>query len=253
MDRPVTTVDRLGMLLLLTAILRRLPDGLVAGAEPLWVLEDPEAHLHPMTLASAFAVLERIRWQKIITTQSGDVLAAAPLAHVQRLVRHAGVVQASGLTPRTLSREHLRRVGYHLRVHRGVAMFARVWLLVEGESEHRIVPQVAQVLGYDLATEGICCVGFAQCGLDPLVRAAQAFGIERHLLADGDEAGRHYVDQARRFIGQSDVHERITILDAPDIEHCFWAHGHADVIAELAGLQAGASNGSLPGRPSPEP
>jgi putative ATP-dependent endonuclease of the OLD family len=239
-DRPITTADRLGTLLLLSAILRRLPDGLAPGAEPLWVLEDPEAHLHPMTLAAAFGVLQRIRWQKIITTQSGDVLAAAPLAHVQRLVRHADVVHARGLTARILSREQLRRVGYHLRVHRGVAMFARVWLLVEGESEHWILPQVAQVLGYDLATEGICCVGFAQCGLDPLVRAAQAFGIEWHLLADGDEAGRHYVDQARRFTGHNDLAERITGLDAPDIEHCFWRHGHAEVIAEVAGIQAGA-------------
>ena len=107
---------------------------------------------------------------------------------------------AAGLSPRALSREHLRRVGYHLRMHRGVAMFARVWLLVEGESEFWILPQVAQVMGYDLALEGICCVGFAQCGLDPLVRTAREFGIEWHVLADGDEAGRRYADAARAFI-----------------------------------------------------
>ena len=77
--RYVTIADRLGTLLLLAAILRQLPDGIGPGVEPLWVVEDPEAHLHPMTLASAHRVLERIRWQKIVTTQSGDLLSAVPL------------------------------------------------------------------------------------------------------------------------------------------------------------------------------
>jgi putative ATP-dependent endonuclease of OLD family len=232
----VTGTEGLGTLLLLAGILRGMPDGLAPGAEPLWIVEDPEAHLHPMTVASMLGVLGRIRWQKIITTQSGDLLAARPLADVRRLVRHDGVVRVTRVAPRALPREHLRRVGYHLRVHRGVAMFARVWLFVEGESEHWILPQVAQVLGYDLATEGVCCVGFAQCGLEPLVRTARAFGIDWHLLADGDQAGQQYVAQARAWLGGGDIRDHVTGLDAPDIEHCFWRHGHADVIGEVAGL-----------------
>jgi putative ATP-dependent endonuclease of OLD family len=235
-----TIADRLGMLLLLAAILRQLPDGIGPGVEPLWIVEDPEAHLHPMTLASTHRVLERIRWQKVVTTYSGDLLAAVPLAQVRRLIRHEGVVHAAGLAPRALSREHLRRVGYHLRLHRGVAMFARVWLLVEGESEFWILPQVAQVLGYDLALEGICCVGFAQCGLEPLVRAAREFRIEWHVLADGDEAGQRYAEQACAFVRHHEVQERVTRLDERDIEHCFWQHGHAGTIAEVAGLPPGA-------------
>jgi putative ATP-dependent endonuclease of OLD family len=236
----LTFTDRLGTLLLLAAILRQLPGGIAPGVEPLWVVEDPEAHLHPMTLASIHRVLERIRWQKIVTTQSGDLLSAVPLAQVRRLIRHEGVVHVAGLAPRALSREHLRRVGYHLRLHRGVAMFARVWLLVEGESEFWILPQVAQVMGYDLALEGICCVGFAQCGIAPLVRAAREFRIEWHLLADGDEAGLRYAEQARGCGNRGEEQERITCLDERDIEHCFWEHGHAAAIAEVAGLPPGS-------------
>jgi putative ATP-dependent endonuclease of OLD family len=231
-----TFADRLGTLLLLAAILRHIPKGVAAGVEPLWVIEDPEAHLHPMTLAATERLLTRIRWQKIVTTQSGDLLSATPLADIRRLVRHEGSVRAAGLRPRALAREHLRRIGYHLRMHRGVAMFARVWLLVEGESEFWIVPQVAQVMGYDLPLEGICPVGFAQCGIDPLVRTAREFGIEWHLLADGDEAGRRYVDSARAYIRRGEEDERITFLPERDIEHCFWENGHAETIAEVAGL-----------------
>ena len=231
-----TFADRLGTLLLLAAVLRHVPEGLAPGVEPLWVIEDPEAHLHPMTLAATERLLARIRWQKIVTTQSGDLLSATPLADIRRLVRHEGSVRAASLRPRALPREHLRRIGYHLRMHRGVAMFARVWLLVEGESEFWIVPQVAQVMGYDLPLEGICPVGFAQCGVDPLVRTAREFGIEWHLLADGDEAGRRYVDSARSYIRRGEEDERITFLPERDIEHCFWENGHSETIAEVAGL-----------------
>jgi putative ATP-dependent endonuclease of OLD family len=111
-----------------------------------------------------------------------------------------------------------------------------VWLLVEGESEFWILPQVAQVMGYDLPLEGICPVGFAQCGIDPLVRVAREFGIEWHLLADGDEAGRRYVDTARAYIRRGEEDERITALPERDIEHCFWENGHAEAIMEVAGL-----------------
>ena len=233
---PSALADRLGTLLLLAALLRRMPGGLAPGVEPLWVIEDPEAHLHPMTLVSTQRLLERIRWQKILTTQSGDLLSAMPLSQIRRVVRHEGEVRVAGLRPRALSREHLRRLGYHLRVHRGVAMFARVWLLVEGESEFWVLPQVAQVMGYDLALEGICCVGFAQCGIDPLVRAAREFGIEWHLLADGDDAGRRYVDAARPYMHRGDEPDRVTLLPDRDIEHCFWHNGHADTILAVAGL-----------------
>ncbi len=185
-------------------------------------------------------MLARIRWQKIVTTHSGDLLSVTPLAQIRRLVRHDGIVRASGTAPARRCRASiLRRVGYHLRMHRGVAMFARVWLLVEGESEFWILPQVAQVMGHDLAMEGICPVGFAQCGIDPLVRTAREFGIEWHLLADGDEAGRQYVDAARTITsGDGDRNRARDLRFAEnDIEHCFWRHGDAaSVIAALAGV-----------------
>ena len=42
-------------------------------------------------------------------------------------------------------------------------------------------------------------------------------------------------------------HERSTPLAEHDIEHCFWAHGHAPVFERLAGL-AGTTGGLPPRR-----
>lgn len=243
-----TVAERLGVLLLVAAILRRMPAGLGPGCEPIWVVEDPEAHLHPMTLASVARLLERVRWQKLLTTQSGDLLSRLPLSQIRRLIRHAGRLYARGVRPKSLSREDLRRVAHHLRARRGVAMFARVWLLVEGESEFWILPQLARVLGHDLDLAGVCCLEYAQCGLEPLLRTAREFGIEWHLLTDGDQAGRGYAAAARRFVRPGEERERVTVLREWDIEHCLWQHGHAALLRRLAALPPGAERSVAPRR-----
>jgi hypothetical protein len=73
-----SSAERIGVLALLAALLRALPDNPAPGAEPIWLIEDPEAQLHPMTLASVLTMVSRVSWQKIITTQSPEVLAAEP-------------------------------------------------------------------------------------------------------------------------------------------------------------------------------
>lgn len=230
--------EQLGVLLLVAAVLRALPDGLPPGAEPLWVLETPEANLHPMTLAAVGHLLERIRWQKIVTTHSPDLLARAPLGQIRRLVRHEGELVARSVRKGRLASDDLRRVAHHLRARRSVAMFARAWLFVEGESEFWILPQLAQVLGHDFAVAGVACVEYAQAGLEPLLRAARELGIEWHVLADGDEAGQGYAAVARRHARRGEGRERVTLLAERDIEHCLWANGYADVLREAAGISS---------------
>lgn len=227
--------ERIGVLLLMATLLRALPEKLAPGSEPIWVIEDPEAQLHPMTLASVLSMMGRIRWQKIITTHSGDVLGAEPLGSVRRLTRNEGVVREWRVRPRSLSAEDLRRVGYHLRSRRSGASFARCWLLVEGETEFWVMPELARIYGYDFAIEGIACVEFAQCGLRPLIKLARELGIEWHILADGDRAGEQYIDQAKRFIRGEPFHQRLSALHEHDIEHCFYSHGYAQVFRRLAG------------------
>lgn len=98
--------------------------------------------------------------------------------------------------------------------------------------------------GYDLAAEGIRCVEFAQSGIRPLLRLAIDLGIEWHLLADGDPAGRSFVATGREFLDGRVASERITALDEPDIEHCLFEHGFAAVYCKEAGVDIGASHRS---------
>jgi putative ATP-dependent endonuclease of OLD family len=231
-----SSAEHIGVLALMAALLRALPDSLAAGAEPLWIIEDPEAQLHPMTLASVLTLVGRINWQKILTTHSADVLAAEPLMGVRRLTRQAGTLRTWRVRKHSLSAEDLRRVSYHLRARRGVASFARCWLLVEGETEFWVLPEMAAITGHDFAVEGVVCVEFAQCGLPPLIRLARELGIEWHLLTDGDRAGAIYAEQALRFVRDEPVERRISRLPGHDIENCFYEHGYAPLFQRLAGL-----------------
>jgi putative ATP-dependent endonuclease of OLD family len=116
-----------------------------------------------------------------------------------------------------------------------VASFARSWLLVEGETEFWVLPELARIAGHDFAIEGVACVEFAQCGLAPLIKLARELGIEWHLLTDGDTAGQTYARQALHFVRGEPPERRITALPQRDIEACFYQHGYAPVFQRLAG------------------
>lgn len=236
-----TASRKMAMLLIAAALVREGGGTFAPESRPLLMIEDPEAHLHPMTLAALWSLLEPIHLQKLVTTQSGDLLAAAPLGALRRLVRHGGDVGAFQVDTTHFKAEELRKFGYHLRIRNGVASFARCWLLVEGETEFWVLSELARVLGYDFAQEGVACVEFAQCGLGPLIKMAQALRIQWHVLADGDRAGQAYAETTRHHLDGDPFDERLTLLQERDIEHCFWAHGFESIYREAAGLTTSGS------------
>jgi len=242
-----SAAQRIGTLILAAALLRNLPADRRAEARPIVVIEDPEAHLHPMTLASVWELIEGFEVQKIVTTQSETLLAAAPLQSLRRLTRYHGIVREWRVHDGALSAEELRKLSYHLRARRGEATFARLWILVEGETEFWMLRELGLIAGYDFDLEGIACVEFAQCGVSPLVKAARELGIEWHLLTDGDAAGRSYVDKARTLLRGDPGDERITALRERDIEHCLYHYGYAAVYQRAAGVHVSPRH-SVPAR-----
>ena len=242
-----TAAHKIGILLLLGSILQLAHRTLLPQGKPILVVENPESNLHPITLATVWRIIERLSWQKIIVTNSGTLLSNAPLSSIRRLTRNNGKVSEWSVPPRLLSQDNLRRVSYHLRSRRSSAMFARCWLMVEGETEYWIVPEIARICGFDFSGEGVTCVEFAQCGLTPLTKLADRLGIAWHVLVDGDDAGQRYADQAWKLMGTRSSQNqiaRITRLREKDIEHCFWNNGFADVIQKIAKSGAGSRSGS---------
>jgi putative ATP-dependent endonuclease of the OLD family len=220
----------IALLLVLGAMLdARSSSAFAPEAKPVLAIEDAEAYLHPVILASVAALIEAIPTQKLVTTNSGELLSMLPLASLRRIVARAERTDVHRLRRDTLTEDELRRIGYHVRANRGASLFARCWLLVEGETEFWLLPEFAELCGHDFALEGVRCMEFAQCGIAPLVKLADDLGIGWHLLADGDRSGQSYASAARSFLEGRSADRHVTMMAERDVEHLLWDSGYADV------------------------
>ncbi|MBX3075859.1 DUF2813 domain-containing protein [Candidatus Obscuribacterales bacterium] len=207
------------------------------ATEPIIAFENLETNLHPIARACIWDLLAQIPVQKLMISNSDDLLASVPLRSLRRVVRKKEGLDVHAVGSDSLTKDDIRRLGYHIRLNRADAIMNRVWLLIEGESEGWLLPEMAHVLGYDFKSEGIRCIEFAQCGIEPMIKMAQDLGIEWHLLSDGDSAGHSYVNVARRFLNGDDFDTRISCMKEHDIEHHLAKHGFLKVYANAAGPQ----------------
>jgi len=84
----------------------------------------------------------------------------------------------------------------------------------------------------------VVCIEFAQCGITPLIKAANHLGIEWFLLADGDAAGKSYIDTAKHFAREAgeDPNTCCMRFREKDIEHHLFLNGYSDVYYEYSGI-----------------
>lgn len=230
----------MSLLVVLGAILEaRGARRISSESEPILAVENVEANIHPIVLASVWDFLSQLPVQKIVITNSDNLLASVPLRSLRRMVKEPASLTAYRVRRKTLSVDDMRRIGYHLRVNRADAIMSRCWLLVEGESEFWLMPELAHICGYDFPAEGVRCVEFAQCGVQPLIRLATDLGIAWHVLSDGDDAGRTYRRLASDLIKTGDPSRHLTTLRERDIEHYLCRSGFAEVYYEAAGYKGG--------------
>ncbi|KGD73532.1 hypothetical protein HA49_09720 [Tatumella morbirosei] len=204
---------------------------------PILLLEDPETRLHPRMLSVTWEFLSLLPLQKIVTTNSAELLSMVTLENICRLDRGRQSTTSRQLSAGQLPADELRKITFHIQVNRPSALFGRCWLLVEGETEVWMINELARLSGLSLTSEGIYVVEFAQAGLRPLLKYARLMGIPWHVLTDGDEAGNKYATVAQSQLSeQQQVRHHLTRLPAKDIEHYFYRQGFADVYREVAGL-----------------
>ena len=197
---------------------------------PILVLEEPESQLHPIILSVGFRLLKNLPTQKIITSNSSDLVSLFPLESIYRLIRQPGQIVSKYIAPHGLSVGDSRRILFHVLYRRPTALFARCWLLVEGETEVWLLRELAEQSGYHLSSEGIQLLEFAQCGLKPLIHYANKMGIRWYVITDGDMAGKKYAEtvQSQCAPGEN-LNDYITVLPARDIENFLFKHGFSHV------------------------
>lgn len=205
------------------------------NAIPILVMEEPESQLHPIILSVGFRLLKNFPAQKFITTNSSDLLSLFALKNIYHLIRKPSGIMAMNIGEKGLSRDDNRKIMFHILYRRASAMFARCWLLVEGETEVWLLRELAELSSFHLNAEGIQLIEFAQCGLKPLIRYANKMGIHWYVLTDGDTAGKKYANTVRSLCPEgTSADQFLTVLPSRDIENFMFEHGFSHVYKKIA-------------------
>jgi putative ATP-dependent endonuclease of OLD family len=179
----------LAVLMLFSAFLEAQAEGAAVLA-----LEEPEAHLHPSAIRALWALVGGFTGQKLISTHSGELLAETDILDIRRLARTRNGIEAFRVPADLLSPDETRKFNYHIRQDRGELLFARCWLLVEGQTESWVYPAAARALNLNLHREGLRVVEFSQTDVGMLTKIANALGIPWYCVGD-DDGGRRKVER----------------------------------------------------------
>lgn len=188
-------------------------------ASPILGLEEPEAHLHPAAIRALWSTVEALKGQKIIATHSGDLLSQVPIESIRRFRRIGGRIEVRQLRPGTLSAEEIRKINFHVRRTRGELLFARCWLLGEGETEHWVFTEAAKILGMDLERAAVRIVdSYAQSGITEFAKLADDLGIEWHAVCDGDASGQRFQKALLALLNGRTAADHISSLPNDNME-----------------------------------
>lgn len=196
----------LAVLMLFSAFLEAWPRG-----APIVALEEPEAHLHPSAVRALWGIVCGITGQKLISTHSGDLLSDIDVHYIRRLARSADGIVSFRVPQGLLSPEETRKFNYHVRRARGELLFARCWLLVEGECETWIYPAAARALQVSLHRAGVRVVEYSQSDVGLLAKVANAFGIPWYCVVDDDSGRTQYERKVTTNLGSATEADRLAL------------------------------------------
>ena len=218
----------LSVLLLFNAYLNsQLKRDVDTLAEPIIAIEEPEAHLHPNAIRSLWRLLYGLPGQKIIATHSGDILSEVPMNKLRRMNKNESSIVCKTLPEGTLVSEEFRKFRHHVRRNRGELLFAKCWILVEGETDVSVINECAELLSINLNRHGIRIVEISQAGGPSIfIKVADAFGISWHLVADNDPGGEDYIADARSHLNGRSEASHITKLSQSNMDILLCCNGY---------------------------
>ena len=233
----------LAVLMLFAAFLEAWPEG-----APIVALEEPEAHLHPSEVRALQRLVRDFSGQKLISTHSGELLAETEIHQIRRLARTGEGIRSYRIPSDLLSAEETRKFNYHVRQARGELLFARCWLLVEGETESWIFPAAARASGIELHREGIRVVEYRHSDVGLLAKVANALGIAWYCVGDNDCQGKKDRKKLENHLRSTKEAERM-IFPYENIEVHLLGNGYENVYEKFMSKQNRAKIKSKPEEP----
>ena len=234
----------LAVLLLFGAFLRSQLSGLDRHAQAIMALEEPEAHLHPSATRALMHLVREVPGQKLISTHSGHLLSGVNASAIRRLAYVGGDIKAHRIGIDVLSTEEMRKFDSHVKRSRGELLFAKCWLLVEGETEVILLTGVAEMLSLNLDRAGVYCVEYSQSDVGMLAKVANHLGIAWYCVIDDDSGRTKYEHRVSVQLGDAG-HENRMATPYENIEFLLCENGFGDIFESRMSRQKEAPTAQL--------
>lgn len=181
-------------ILFLTLKLLQLQHSIQQGEQEFTFLaiEEPEAHLHPhiQRLLFDYFYNSEANLNTILTTHSPHIASSAPLPSLivfkEQLAGTVNSTKGYSLASSTLDTNDIEDMSRYLTVTRGEMLFARGVILVEGDAEEFLIPELAKKLGYELDKKGISICSVAGTNFSPYVKFLTSIGTPFTIITDRD-------------------------------------------------------------------
>lgn len=154
------------------------------------LIEEPEAHIHTHIQKTLFNNLKESKTQVIISTHSTHISSVSKISSVNILSR--GNKEALVFHPsHNLEEKYVVRIERYLDAVRSNLLFAKGIVLVEGDAEQILIPEIfKKVYGLSLDEIGISLVNIGSTGFENLARIFHQDRIQKYcsILTDFDKS-----------------------------------------------------------------
>ena len=152
------------------------------------LIEEPEAHIHTHIQKTLFQKLDKERTQVFISTHSTHISSVCEISSMNILGR--GKQRAHVYAPsRNLKADKIIKLERYLDANRTNLLFAKGVILVEGDAEHILIPEIIKkVLGVSLDELGISLINIGSTGFENVAQLFHKDRVHRNcsILTDND-------------------------------------------------------------------
>lgn len=150
---------------------------------------------------------------------------------------HAALKRLRAESQLYLSDSDLADLETYAKRIRGEVLFARAWLLCEGQSEYLLLRYFAELLESPLDQAGVTVIDFQNNGSPgAFVGLARAFEVPWIMVCDNDDAGKGFMKQVeKRGLTEEEIKELVRPLpgDGVDLEMFLVKNGFAQEYMQI--------------------
>ncbi|MBF0107776.1 MAG: DUF2813 domain-containing protein [Magnetococcales bacterium] len=200
-------------------------------------MEEPEAHLHPSAVRALWKLIERIPGQKIISTHSGDLLSEVPPNSIVRLDRQQDKTIPRYVRNIKFEEKKKKQFNDHIRYSRGELLFEKCWILVEGETEIILLPELARIIGRNLERSGVRCVYHRHASIEMFINVAKELGIHWISIHDTDTQGNNDLNHGQKNL-ESRPEDKVLFKIKGNVEQYLCTNGFHKIYEHLLTKQS---------------